>query len=54
MRLIVGLILDVIFAFGCSAIAKSKHRGQVLWGILGFFFSLLTLIVILLVPRKSE
>ena len=52
MRLIIGLVIDLVVAFGCASIARSKGRGLVLWGVLGFFFSLLTLIAVLIVPRK--
>jgi hypothetical protein len=52
MRYLIGIIIDLIFAFACSRIASSKGRGPVLWGILGFFFSLITLIVVLIVPRR--
>jgi hypothetical protein len=50
---IIGIVIDLVFAFACSAIAGSKGRGRILWGIFGFFFSLITLVVILLVPRKK-
>jgi hypothetical protein len=50
---IVGLIVALLFAFGCYRLAQSKGRGPVLWGILGFFFTLLTLIVLLIIPRKK-
>ena len=31
-----GLVISVIFAFVCSAIARSKDRGPILWEFLGF------------------
>ncbi len=52
MRYLIGLIVDLVFAFACSAIAGSKGRGRILWGILGFIFSLITLVVVLIMPRK--
>jgi len=54
MRYIIGIIVDLVFAFACSAIAGGKGRGRILWGILGFFFSLITLIVVLIMPRKHR
>jgi tetrahydromethanopterin S-methyltransferase subunit F len=48
-----GLVISVIFAFVCSAIARSKDRGPILWGILGFLFSIITLIIVLVMPRKA-
>ncbi len=50
---VISLVVSLIFAFACSAIAGSKGRGRILWGILGFFFSLITLVVVLLLPRKK-
>ncbi|MGH9095657.1 MAG: hypothetical protein ACRDXE_10895 [Acidimicrobiales bacterium] len=29
-----------------------EGRSQPLWGILGFFFSIITLIVVLIIPRR--
>jgi len=47
------LIGGIIAAVVCALIAKSKGHSAVLFGILGFFFSLITLIVILVVPRRG-
>ncbi|MDQ2728058.1 MAG: hypothetical protein M3Y91_09405 [Actinomycetota bacterium] len=52
MRYGIGIIISLLFAFGCSRLASSKGRGPILWGILGFFFTLITLIVVLILPRK--
>jgi hypothetical protein len=54
MRYIISVIVSLVFAFACSAIAGSKGRGRVLWGILGFFLSLITLIVVLIMPKKHR
>jgi hypothetical protein len=48
------VIVSLVFAFACSAIANGKGRGRILWGILGFFFSLITLIVVLIIPKKHR
>ncbi len=47
------LIGGIIAAVVCALIAKSKGHSAVLFGILGFFFSIITLIVILVVPRRG-
>src|SRR5262245_17905809 len=47
------LIFGVIFAIACALIANSKGRSPVLWGILGFLFGLIPLIIILVLKRKS-
>jgi hypothetical protein len=48
-----GLLWEIVLVCVCVYIARTKGRGPVLWGILGFFFSLITLIVLLLLPRKN-
>jgi hypothetical protein len=53
MRLGLGLVISIVFAVACYMIAKGKGRGPVLWGVLGFFFRIITLIVILILPRKN-
>ncbi|HTQ22649.1 deoxyribodipyrimidine photolyase [Mycobacterium sp.] len=47
--LIGGFIAAVI----CALIAAMKGRNPLGWGILGFFFSILTLIVIVIIPSKK-
>jgi ABC-type Fe3+-siderophore transport system permease subunit len=47
-----GIIGGIIFAAICYFIADRKGRNPVLWAVLGFFFSLITLIVVLILPRK--
>jgi hypothetical protein len=54
MQYIISVLVSLVFAFACSAIAGGKGRGRVLWGVLGFFFSLITLIVVLIMPRKHR
>lgn len=49
---LVGVVVSLLFAFGCSRIASSKGRGAILWGVLGFFFTIITLVVILVLPRS--
>lgn len=52
MRYLIGLIVDLAFAFGCSRIAATKGRGPIVWAILGFLFSIIALIVVLILPRR--
>lgn len=49
---IIGLIVSIICAVLCANIARSKGYSAVLFAILGFFFSLITLIVALLIPHR--
>ena len=45
---------SVIAAVLCAVIAGAKGRSAVLFGILGLFFSLITLIVVIVIPRKHK
>ena len=48
------LIGSIIAAILCAIIAASKGRSAVLFGILGLFFSILTLIVVIVLPSKKN
>ena len=43
----------LIAAFVCAIIAATKGRNPLGWGILGLFFSILTLIVVIVIPSKK-
>ena len=47
------LIGSVIAAIICAVIAGTKGRSAIGWGILGLFFSILTLIVVIVIPKKK-
>jgi hypothetical protein len=51
---IISVLISLVFAFACAAIAGGKGRSRAVFGILGFFFSFITLIVVLLIPRKHH
>jgi hypothetical protein len=44
---------SIIAAIICAAIAAMKGRNPFGWGILGLFFSILTLIVVIVIPSKK-
>jgi Na+/melibiose symporter-like transporter len=44
---------SIIAAIACGAIAAMKGRNPLGWGILGLFFSILTLIVVIIVPSRK-
>jgi hypothetical protein len=44
---------SIIAAIACAAIAAVKGRNPLGWGILGLFFSILTLIVVAIIPSKK-
>jgi ATP/ADP translocase len=48
------LIGSVIAAVLCAVIAAAKGRSVLFYGILGLFFSILTLIVIIVLPSKRD
>ena len=45
---------SVIAAIICAVIAGLKGRSALGWGILGLFFSILTLIVVVIIPSKRS
>jgi Na+/melibiose symporter-like transporter len=45
---------SIIAAIVCGVIAATKGRSALGWGILGLFFSILTLIVVIVIPRKKS
>ena len=50
MWIFVGLLISVALTAICAAVASAKGRNPYLWGILGFFFGLITLIVVAACP----
>ncbi|OBA81236.1 deoxyribodipyrimidine photolyase [Mycobacterium sp. 1164966.3] len=44
---------SIIAAIICAVIAGMKGRSALGWGILGLFFSILTLIVVIIIPSKK-
>ena len=48
--LVGGLIAAVI----CALVAKAKGYSAVLFAVLGLFFSIITLIVVLVIPRRTR
>lgn len=57
LRGIKGIIVaigSVIAAIICAVIAGTKGRNPLGWGLLGLFFSILTLIVVIVIPSKKS
>lgn len=44
----------MIAAIICAVVAGMKGRSALGWGILGLFFSILTLIVVIFIPSKKS
>lgn len=51
--LVVWFVVGLIFAFICAAIAGGKGYPRLLFGVLGFFFACITLIIVLVIPRRN-
>jgi uncharacterized membrane protein YdcZ (DUF606 family) len=47
------LIGGILMAVICGLIAKSKNRSVPLWAVLGFFFGLISLIIIALLKKQQ-
>jgi len=45
---------SVVAAIVCAVIAAIKGRNPFGWGILGLLFSILTLIVVIVIPSKRD
>lgn len=45
---LIGFIINLVFAAICGSVAESKNRNGALWGVLGFFGGLLILVIILI------
>lgn len=45
---------SIIAAIICAVIAGLKGRSAIGWGILGLFFSIITLIVVIVIPSKKD
>ena len=49
-----GLIINIICAVICGLIASSKGRNVIAWVALGFFFSIISLIIVACLPNLAE
>jgi hypothetical protein len=45
---------SIIAAIVCAVIAGTKGRNPLGWGLLGLIFSILTLIVVIIIPSKKS
>jgi hypothetical protein len=49
---VIGLALAIAIAVVCYRIAEGKGRSGVLWGVLGFFFPVIALVIVFLLSDK--
>ena len=54
MELLIGIVVALIFGAACGTIASNKGRRAVLWFILGFIGTIISLVIILILPTKRE
>jgi hypothetical protein len=47
-----GLIWTIVAVCVCVYIARTKGRSALGWGIFSFFFSLIAIIILLILPSK--
>ena len=45
---------SVVAAIICAVVAATKGRSALGWGLLGLFFSIITLIVVIVIPSKKR
>lgn len=51
---VIVLVGSIIAAILCAIIAAAKGRSPLLFGVLGLFFSIITLIVIAVIPSRRR
>jgi hypothetical protein len=47
------IFADIIVAIICAVVAKAKGYSAILFAILGLFFSIITLIMVVVIPRRG-
>jgi hypothetical protein len=50
---LIGLVIAVVFAAVCWNMAGARGRSQPLWAILGFFFPIIALVVLLIIGKSK-
>ena len=51
---IIGIGIAVLFALVCRSMARSRNRNQNLWTVLGFFFPLISMIILLIIGTDDK
>jgi Na+-translocating ferredoxin:NAD+ oxidoreductase RnfE subunit len=51
---IIVIVIAVVFALVCRSLAASRNRNQNLWTVLGFFFPLISLIILLIIGNDKS
>ena len=50
---VLAFVFTVAIAYACAVIAQRKGRSRLVWFVLGGLFSIVTLICVLLIPRRG-
>lgn len=51
---IIVVAIAVVFALVCRSMAGARNRNQNLWTVLGFFFPLISLIILLIIGNDDS
>ncbi len=54
ISIIIALAIGVAFALVCRSMAGSRNRSQNLWTVLGFFFPLISMIILLILGKDES
>jgi hypothetical protein len=54
MEYLPGLIIAVLFAWITYGMAQKRGRNEVLWGILGFLFTFIPAIILLIIGTSKD
>ncbi len=52
--ILISFAIAIAIAYVCYRIAEGKGRNGALWGVLGFFFPLIALIIVLVLSDKRS
>ena len=48
------ILIELAFAVACGLIARRKGRSPWGWGALGFLFNIITLVILIVLPRSRH
>ena len=53
MEILIPIVIGLIFGAACGTIASNKGRRSVLWFILGVIGTIISLVILLILPKKT-
>jgi formate hydrogenlyase subunit 3/multisubunit Na+/H+ antiporter MnhD subunit len=54
LSIVIPLAIAVVFALVCRSMARTRNRSENLWTVLGFFFPLISLIILLIMGNDKS